>query len=109
MTHFYPADNNRITNLSSKFSFPIWQWSAKTVTFGKKCCEKKTCNKRKDGLALHSGVSEVGNSISIYLVSSSIYFLVRIEELENLTAGGIVARLVVGYMARYCAIFLVNL
>ena len=82
---------NETTNLSSKFSFPIWECSSKTVTFGENCCEKKKCNKRNDGLALHSGVKWSGQSnnllvISIYLVSSSIYFLVRIEELENLTA-----------------------
>ena len=54
----------------------------------KKCCEKKKCNKRNDGLALHSGVKWSGQSnnllgISIYLVSSCIYFSVRIEEFEQ--------------------------
>ena len=65
------------------------------VTFGKKCCEKKKWNKKNDGLALHFRVKWSGQLnnllvISLYIVSLSIYFSVRIKEHGNLTAGDIV-------------------
>ena len=74
---------------------PNWQSSSKTVTFGKKCCEKKKWNKKNDGLALHSGVKWSGQFnnllvISVYPVSLSIYFSMRIKARGNLTAGGII-------------------